>query len=436
MLKLSRTNRQKQGVKKWINSGCKGTLQWSTGVGKTFAAIMAINAFLTKNEGKKVKVIVPTEYLKVQWIQELIKHQLHNYVEVEIINSAVKKNDKIDLIILDEAHRMASEQFYDIFNKRSPKLVLGLSATFNRLDNRHGLLNKYCPVCDIITTTEAVANGWLSPYKEYKVLIEPDDIEYYNEINEKFMSSFSYFNFDFHLAMECVGGRRHRNKVVVPSHTIRYNYAKSLCQLNTYDHRYYDMVKAINAEVSANCFTWNRALQDRKAYIMNHPIKIELTQKILNHRVNSKAITFSATIKQAEKIGRGFTLHSGKTKKKNKLTMEEFAPLKTGVINTSKSLDEGADVPGLNLAIILCNSSSKTQKTQRVGRVIRFQEGKSAEIFTLVLKGTVEEKWSETSSSGSEVIEISEEELMTILKGGEIQENIVEQTPSDNLFRF
>lgn len=46
--------------------------------------------------------------------------------------------------------------------------------------------------------------------------------------------------------------------------------------------------------------------------------------------------------------------------------MEDFSKLKTGVINTAKSLDEGSDIPGLNLAIILCNTSSATQKTQRV----------------------------------------------------------------------
>ncbi len=99
---------------------------------------------------------------------------------------------------------------------------------------------------------------------------------------------------------------------------------------------------------------------------MDHPKKLEITKKILDKRPNSKAITFSATIKQAEKIGRGFVVHSGKTKKKNRLTIGEFSDLNSGVINTAKSLDEGVDIKGLNLAIILCNSSSSTQKTQRV----------------------------------------------------------------------
>jgi len=30
---MDRTERQKLGLQKWINVGCRGTLAWSTGVG-------------------------------------------------------------------------------------------------------------------------------------------------------------------------------------------------------------------------------------------------------------------------------------------------------------------------------------------------------------------------------------------------------------------
>lgn len=240
-----------------------------------------------------------------------------------------------------ECHRYASEQFFQIFKQRSPKLILGLSATFDRLDGKHQMLEQYCPVCDTITIKEAIENKWLSPYKEYKVLIEADDIEIYREANRQFNESFSAFDYNFKLAMDCVTNIISRRV-----------YAKKM-GMNT-------------SEIDAITFTWGRALRERKSYIMNHPKKIEITKKILDYRQNSKAITFSATIKNAEKIGVGYIVHSGKTKKKNSLTIQEFSKLKKGCINTARSLDEGADIPGLNLAIVLCNSSSPTQKTQRV----------------------------------------------------------------------
>ena len=198
-------------------------------------------------------------------------------------------------------------------------------------------------------------------------MLVPNDIDQYRELNATFLSTFAFFNNDFNLAMECVSGKRVGNKLVKAAHYIRYEYAKSMCTLSKHDSRYDSTVKALNAEVTANAFTWNRALQARKAYVMNHPLKIEITKKILAARPFSKAITFSATIAQAEKIGGGYIVHSGKTKKKNRLTIEEFSKLSTGVIHSSKSMDEGIDCPGLNLAVILCNTSSQSSKTQRVG---------------------------------------------------------------------
>lgn len=296
---------------------------------------------MSKNSNKKITIIVPTEHLKVQWIQELIKYNLFSYANVEIINSAIKKEEKVDLLILDEAHRYAGNLYIEIFRVKNPTLVLGLSATFNRLDGKHELLNKFCPVCDVISTKEAIKNNWLSPYKEYKVLIEVENISDYLKANENFQNAFSMFNYDFNLAMNCV--------------------------TNIIKRRVYAKKLGIAAkELDAITFNWLRSLRERKEFVMNHPKKIDITRQILLARPNSKAITFSSTIKQAEKIKIGYLVHSGKTKKKNAVTINEFKNVKTGVINAAKALDEGTDIPGLNLAVVLSNSSSQTQKTQRV----------------------------------------------------------------------
>ena len=408
---LDRTERQRQGVRKWIEAGCRGTLQWCTGVGKTRAALTAIKGFLTKNSDKKIVVIVPTEYLKIQWIQELSKYDLLQYVTVEIINSAIKTIAQIDFLILDECHRIPSDTFYEVFNQRQPKIVLGLSATFSRLDGRHTLLDQFCPICDVINVKEAIENKWLAPYKEYKVIIEPDDIEIYREANRQFQEAFSVFNFDFTLAMNCMTNIIYRR-----------SYGKKMGMTAS--------------DMDAIVFTWGRALRSRKSYVMDHPKKLEITRRILAHRQDKKAITFSATIKQAELIGGGYVVHSGKTKKKNRITMEEFANLPLGVIHTAKSLDEGSDVPGLSLAVILCNTSSQTQKTQRLGRVIRYEEGKEAEIFTLVIKGTNEEGWYNTSTAGKSYIEITESELDEILLGKESENIVQEGKEMGQMFRF
>lgn len=339
---LDRTERQKLGVRKWVQPGCRGTLMWCTGTCKTRAALMALKGFLSKNPGKVVTIVVPTDNLKIQWIAELNKYRLGGTANVEVVNSAIKLDDPVDLLILDECHRFGSKSFITIFDKRRPKMVLGLSATFSRLDGRHILLEKYCPICDTILIDEAIENKWLSSYKEYKVLLEVDDIQEYREANASFVQHFAFFENDFNVAMNCVSNIIYRR-----------TYGKKI---------------GIDAKtMDAITFEWRRAMSFRKEFVMNHPKKVEIAQKIINNRLDKKIITFSATIKQAEKIGIGYTVHSGKTKRKNRMTIAEFSNLRTGVINASKALDEGTDIPGLNTAIVLCNSSSQTQKTQRVG---------------------------------------------------------------------
>lgn len=347
----------------------------------------------------------------MQWISELSKYFLNNYVTVEIINTSVKTLEVVDFLVLDEIHRYGGEQYIEIFNKKNPVMVLGLSATFSRLDGRHKLLEKYCPIIDTITIKEALKNGWVANYVEYKVNVEVDNLEEYKEYSREFTSAFSVFDYDFGLAMDCttniIKRRAYAKKLGIP-----------------------------HGEMDAITFSWMNNMKRRKEFVMNHPKKIEIARKILQARPFAKAITFSGTIKQAEKIGIGYIVHSGKTKKKNRLTMEEFNQVSTGVLHTSKKADEGVDIQGLNLAIILSNSSSRTQKIQRVGRIIRVEEGKNAEIFTLVIAGTVEENWFQNSSYGSNYIEISEQELEDVLAGNDVEFTEQEGKEVDALFRM
>lgn len=55
-------------------------------------------------------------------------------------------------------------------------------------------------------------------------------------------------------------------------------------------------------------------------------------------------------------------------------------------------LNEGADIQGLTVGIKMNVDSSKITSVQTAGRVCRFAPNKTAEMFTLVIKGTQEVK--------------------------------------------
>lgn len=70
------------------------------------------------------------------------------------------------------------------------------------------------------------------------------------------------------------------------------------------------------------------------------------------------------------------------------------------------------------------------------GRVIRYEENKHAEIFTLVIKGTNEEGWFQTSSAGKSYVEITEDELDEVLKLNESENLVHEAKEVGQMFRF
>ena len=210
---ISRDERQAESVQKWLNAKGKGTLECCTGYGKTRCALIIIKKLLKRYPTMRILVVVPTDLLKKQWLGHIEKHSLQLNVEVMIINTASKTPLQCDLLIIDEIHTAGANLLINVFNTVKYKLILGLTATFERLDERHKLIAKYCPIVDSVTLQEAQVNGWVSDYKEYLVLIDVDDINVYQDYNKQFTEHYEFFNFDFDLAMSMVGKDGFKNKL-------------------------------------------------------------------------------------------------------------------------------------------------------------------------------------------------------------------------------
>ena len=145
-------------------------------------------------------------------------------------------------------------------------------------------------------------------------------------------------------------------------------------------------------KTAAIAMDWMRMMKKRKDFIQNHPKKLEIAKKIIEARKDKKIMTFSATIKQAESFGFGYVVHSDKKAKENKQILQEFNNATSGVLHSSKACNTGLDLQGVNCEIIMNTDSSKIKKIQTLGRSIRAEDGKVAEIFTLIIAGTQETK--------------------------------------------
>lgn len=406
---MDRTKRQKLCIKRWLEAGGTATVVASTGFGKTRVGLLAAELLIKKKSDAKVLISVPTEILKEQWMEELIQRNMLSNCRVMVINSIVKGDWEVDLLIIDECHLVASETFRAIFDRVTYNMVLCLTGTLERLDGKEVVIKQYAPICDNIPMKEALANGWVSPVKEYVVMLDVDLTEY-NKLNQTFIGFFSQMNYDFELAMKCATDAMYRNKI-----------AKKL--------------GLKPKELAGIAFGWLKALKGRKAFVQSHPKKFEIARKILNARKDKKCITFSATIKDAEFLNnKEFVLHSKKSKKQNNEILELFNNATEGTIHSSKSCDQGVDIRGLSVGIILSTDSSKIRKTQRNGRICRFEEGKTAELFTLVIRGTQEWNWFQNSATTNYTV-INESQLDKVL-AGEIIETRERENVEDKKFRF
>lgn len=376
---LTRDERQEESLKAWLRNKGKGCIEAATGYGKTNIGLNAIERVRTKYPNLSVLVVVPTDVLKQQWIKLIDKRGLGFNCQVVIINTASKQQGQCDLLILDEIHKFAADQFSQIFKTVKYKLILGLTATIERLDGKHELIKKYCPVVDTVPIEVAKLNGWVSDFTEYQVIITAKDIDNYRQYNKEFIQHFEFFNFDFNLAMSMIGSNGIKNRL---------DYRNILCPNGTKDEK-----SKILKEIIYHSMGFMHALQNRKKFIHNHPQKIEVAREIIKHRSDKKIITFSANTKMAESIGIGYVYTGKEGKKKNRITIDEFIQLEKGVINSCKLAIEGFDCPGLSVGIVLGVDSSATKAIQSTGRVVRKEGSKYSEMFTLVIENTVEEEW-------------------------------------------
>ena len=400
---LTRDERQEESVRKWLINKGKGTIVACTGYGKSICALIIIKKLLTKYPKLKILIVVPTSGLKEQWEKHINSNQLGLNIETMIINTAAKTHCQCDLLILDEIHRYPATSFAQVFNTVKYKLILGLTATIERLDGKHTLIEKYCPKIDEVSIETAKLNGWVSNFTEYQILISVPDIDLYKQYNKEFVQHFEYFNFDYSLVLSMLGPKGFVNRA---------RYRDEVCAKNSSLNR-----KEVFKEITYHATAFMRALQNRKKFIYNHPKKLEITKAIIEARKDKKIITFSANVKMAESIGIGYVYTGKEGKKKNRITINDFQIMNSGVLNTSQLANEGLDVKGLSIGIVLGVDSSPIKGKQRTGRVIRKESDKYAEMFTIVIDQTVECEWYRKSHEDCNYITIDEENLMKVLKG-------------------
>ncbi len=393
---------------KWVENNHSGIFAMATGTGKTITALNCLLNLYHLSNSYKAVILVPTIALLQQWKKECESFNFKNIIqvsskydwshEISIANTlnTLSQNSFIIIVtyasfskprfqshftslpldtvlIADEMHNMGSPNILKCLKNINLKKRLGLSATPNR---------KY-------------------------------DIESNQELNIFFNDQPPY-RFEFSMERALEEGR-----------LCKYNYYPHLVELTTEEnkkYRKYSQMLLRYIDANTNKYKDNQEVKElllrRKNIINKAKNKIVVFEKVINevYRTNNNSLKYTlvyvpegaeadygryeeyiedesdnklindytSLISKVDQrvIVRQFTSQS----KDREQIIQSFTNGKTDVLTSMKCLDEGVDVPRVEIAVFCASSGNPRQFIQRRGRVLRIHSDKTkATIHDLIV---------------------------------------------------
>ena len=346
----------------------RGIVKVVTGGGKTVFAIHCLTKYLKEQKGNSIFIIVPSIALLDQWYEGLQKtfgdkdislngggEHLENISKITIStidsvkNIIHKFNAPNTLLIVDECHKIGTEKRGEILTGNW-HATLGLSATPERDydDNFYIIIKKI--LGDIIFDYDYI------DAREDEVIVNFKLLYAYAEMTEAENDKYKDFTKKIQRRAATIGGN---NMNDYPLKMLIFNRAR--------------MVKNSKNRI---------------------PFGVELLQK---HKRDSW-IVFTENKKQAKEFNKiinkkGYKSAIYNTDLDNNEREENLNNFKSGNLNVLVSctaLDEGFDMPEADGAMILSASSSKRQRIQRMGRVLRITANKENALIVTVYSSNTE----------------------------------------------
>jgi len=362
-------------LRKHIEMGQRSSLFMSPGSGKTRVGIIAASENI-KKYGGRVKISVPKENLIEQWVKEFKKWGYAKQLEsVDFVCHA--SNAKVDIgsytvIIIDEAHLCADSEVHGyIINHIHlfPQVkFLCLTGTKPKDKNKLDNLLRVAPESFELTLNEAVELKLVSEYtiNVIDIPFSGDELMKYKKAQQGFVYYTNLLGkFD------------------------AFEKAKSILDNSS--------SSPIDKRNATMLFT---AIRNRKSIAQNAKQKLTVAKQLVDLFPEHYTITFSETNDFTTKLhklcgDRAVMFHSKMKESEKTDALKLFADRRTkkNIINSTKALSEGYNVPVINMGIVTAFTSKANTIIQRITRACRYIEGKRAILFILVVPNTQEEQW-------------------------------------------
>ena len=400
---------QQQAFENWRNNDQKGLFAMATGTGKTLTSLNCLLEIYKRKGYYKAIILVPTQTLVEQWLEECKKfdfnkvytvyskntnwrneiEMLHlqedfnrsgkevSYIIISTYSSFVRDNvfsalnsfpKNKTLLIADEAHNMGSKRVLDRMDNIRYYRRIGLSATpsrqFDDLGNRK--INEFFGSLDgytfVYSMREAIDNGFLCRYYYYPHLVRLDDAEMseYLRISRQLSKFYNCDNDSFAQSNDILMALLLKRKRII--HKAQ---QKETIFRNILEQRYKDngnlkytlvyVPEGNRPDNAADVFDTSDTLGNDD--VAGHLID-RYTQIVCSISKTTTVREFTADSKDRVKI------------------LDDFAKGELEVLTSMKCLDEGVDVPRSELAIFCASTGNPRQFVQRRGRILRKHKDK------------------------------------------------------------
>jgi superfamily II DNA or RNA helicase len=372
---MAEINEIKDGIQdaafvQWRKNLCRGTIAGATGMGKSRIAVMAMEYIRKSVEplSPRILILVPTEELRDKnWPEEIRKwcktdaeyEKVMLNVRMECYASAhTVQGEQWDLVVLDEIHHM-TDRVETLFHYNQIIAVLGLTATPPNQKRdlvKYTLISQYAPVVFKYTLDQGVDDGVVA---DFEIIVINEGLD--------------------NIKKNITGGTA--KAPFLTTEAKQYEYLNNVCK------RAMAMPQSPQKDNAVKF-----SILKRSRFIYNLPSKTALARELLKRLPeDQRIITFCGGIEQSRELF-GENVYNSKDKKLNKL--EEFKKnldmKRLGVVN---AVDEGHNIPDMDIAIIVQTNSNDRTIVQRIGRVVRVREGHKALVFVLCAAGTQDEFW-------------------------------------------
>jgi superfamily II DNA or RNA helicase len=368
-------------------------LEWSTGTGKTLAAVKIVDEILKDNPDANGYLICKETSHKKNWLLDIEKHNMSKIsfsMKTVLYASLKNQTKKADFVVLDECHALTPLRIKNLRKilKQGTRIIF-LSATIPK--EKKELINKLCKQVHYYVIS-------LNKAFELKLLPEPSLIVHKVYLNKKVVKG----------KLWEYNARKSKGKITkYCSHKdlfmIMKNYPKDvgiICQGTEQEHydaltkqmSYYQGLSEdlkIPYPIRTGCRNkFLNIASNRKKFIAE--VKTETVKDLVKQfRLdNSRFICFTGSIKQVKELGSDSAVHSKNDEKLNQQLIDCFNNEECTELFAVKMLREGMNLTNIEKGIITQLDSGIGSFFQMLGRCLRHE---FPEMHLLVVQNTQDE---------------------------------------------